>query len=134
MPREWVVGSAPPSATVANVVTSRVETAVKALPAGSPKELWVYEANNKGFPGSNGNTSWICPTGTCIKYAWNNLTKTWDYASGSYLASNQNACGTAPDEMGIRIIARHTFVTNLFGTSFDLDDKTIFRFEPSANC
>ena len=122
------------SATVANVVTSRVQTAVKALPAGSAKELWVYEANNKGYPGSAGNTTWTCPTGTCIKYLWNNTTQAWDYSSGSYLATNQNACGTAPDEMGIRVTAVHTFVTKLFGASFNLDDKTVFRFEPAANC
>ena len=36
--------------------------------------------------------------------------------------------------MGIRVTAVHTFVTKLFGTSFTLDDKTVFRFEPSANC
>jgi hypothetical protein len=122
------------STTATNIVTAHVETAVKQLPAGSAKELWIYEANNKGFPGSTGNTTWTCPAGTCIKYLWNNTTKVWDYSSGSYLASNQNACGASPDEMGIRVVARHTFVTRLFGTSFDLDDKTIFRFEPSANC
>jgi Flp pilus assembly protein TadG len=122
------------STTATNIVTTRVETAVKQLPAGSAKDLWIYEANNKGFPGSTGNTTWTCPTGTCIKYLWNNTTKVWDYSSGSYLASNQNACGTSPDEVGIRVVARHTFVTRLFGASFDLDDKTIFRFEPSANC
>jgi len=93
---------------------------VKQLPAGSARERWIYEANNKGYPGSAGNTTWTCPTGTCIKYLWNNTTRVWDYSSGSYLASNQNACGASPDEMGIRVVARHTFVTRLFGTSFDL--------------
>ena len=122
------------SATVANIVTSRVQTAVKALPAGSAKELWVYEANNKGYPGSTDNITWTCPSGTCIKYVWNTSTQAWDYSSGSYLASNQNACGTSPDEMGIRVTAVHAFVTRLFGASFNLDDKTVFRFEPSANC
>jgi len=122
------------STTATNIVTTRVETAVKQLPAGSAKELWIYEANNKGFPGSTGNTTWTCPTGTCVKYTWNNTTKVWDYSSGSYLASNQNACGSSPDEMGIRVVARHAFVTKLFGTTIDIDDKTIFRFEPSANC
>ena len=123
------------STTSVNIVTTRVETVVKSLPAGSAKELWVYEANNKGFPGSAGNTGWgSCPSGTCVKYLWNNTTKVWDYASGSYLATNQNACGTSPDELGIRVVASHSMLTKLFGTSFQLDDKTVFRFEPSANC
>jgi Flp pilus assembly protein TadG len=123
------------SSTPINIVTTRVETAVKSLPAGSAKELWVYEANNKGFPGATNNTGWsTCPNGTCVKYLWNNTTKQWDYWSGSYLASNQNACGATPDELGIRVVATHTFVTKMFGTSFQLDDKTVFRFEPSANC
>src|SRR5262245_58617518 len=94
------------STTPTNMITTRVETVVKSLPAGSAKELWVYEANNKGYPGSAGNTGWgSCPTGTCVKYLWNNITKVWDYASGSYLATNQNACGTSPDELGIRVVA-----------------------------
>lgn len=123
------------SATVDNIVTSHVETAVKALPAGAPKELWVYEANNKGYPGATNVTGWAsCPNGTCIKYTWNTATNKWAYASGSYLASNQNACGSSPDELGIRVVADHKFVTKMFGASFTLDDKTIFRFEPSANC
>jgi Flp pilus assembly protein TadG len=123
------------STTETNIITTRVETAVKALPAGSAKELWVYEANNKGFPGGSNNTGWAtCPNGTCIKYVWNNTTNTWNYLSGSYLATNQNACGTSPDELGIRVVATHSFVTKMFGTSFQLDDKTVFRFEPSANC
>jgi Flp pilus assembly protein TadG len=123
------------SANATNLVTTHVQTAVRALPAGSPKELWIYEANNKGYPGATDNTSWSsCPTGTCVKYTWNNGTNAWQYASGSYLAANQNACGTSPDEMGIRVIADHTFVTRLFGASFTLDDKTVFRFEPSATC
>ncbi|MFA5882332.1 MAG: TadE family protein [Acidimicrobiia bacterium] len=123
------------SANATNLVTSNVQTAVKALPAGSPKELWVYEANDKGYPGATGVTGWgSCPTGTCVKYTWNSTTNEWDYASGSYLAANQNACGTTPDELGIRVVADHAFVTRLFGTTFTLDDKTVFRFEPSATC
>jgi Flp pilus assembly protein TadG len=123
------------SATVDNLVTAHVETAVRDLPQGAPTELWVYEANNKGYPGATNVTGWgSCPNGTCIKYTWNGATNKWVYSSGSYLSANQNACGTSPDELGIRVVAKHTFLTRMFGASFTLDDRTVFRFEPSAAC
>jgi Flp pilus assembly protein TadG len=123
------------SANTPNVVSNAVASAAKSLPAGSPKELWIYKANDKGYPGSAGNTGFAtCPSGTCTKYTWNTSANTWAYSSGSWPATAQNGCGASADQIGIYVKAKHDFVTGLFGASVDLTDSAVFRFEPLTNC
>jgi hypothetical protein len=111
-----------------------VAAALKTLPADAPQELWIYRANSAGYPGTGSDFS-ACAT-KCIKYTWNSTTRDWNYASPSgsgWDALLHQVCSEPFDEIGIYVDIRHDFVTQLFGASVDLDDHSVFRFEPTPS-
>jgi Flp pilus assembly protein TadG len=114
----------------AQLAANAIQTAGSALPKDSIQELWVYKANNKGFPGADNTTSWTCAT-NCVKYKWVATKDQFRYVSGSWLSSSVNACANnSPDSVGVYLKARHSWMTGLFGTTKDIDDYAVFTFEP----
>lgn len=113
-----------------------VAAALKTLPADSPQELWIYRANDKGFPGADGNDDFdVCST-KCVSYTWNADTKDWNYGTpggGGWDSSTQQVCNEPFDQIGIYVKIRHDFITGLFGATIDLDDHAVFRFEPTPS-
>ncbi len=77
-------------------------TALKTIAPDEPIELWVYKANDKGYPGAAGNTSFSSCTTSCIKYNWLSNTKAFDTAnpSGQRLA-RRVAEGMRRRELGL---------------------------------
>jgi Flp pilus assembly protein TadG len=111
-------------------------TALETVPASEPIEMWVYRANNKGFPGADGNTSFTTCSTQCISYQWLSATRSFDtaHAGGSgWQASTQQACNaqTGWDSVGVYVRLRHKFLTTLFGATIDLTDHAVFRLEPA---
>jgi Flp pilus assembly protein TadG len=110
-------------------------TALKTIPADEPVEMWVYKANDKGYPGANGITSFSTCTTNCIKYNWLSNTREFDTAnpSGSgWPAASQKACDIANwDSVGVYIKLTHKFLTKLFGATITLTSHAVFRLEPA---
>jgi Flp pilus assembly protein TadG len=111
-----------------------VAAALKTLPANAPQQLWVYRANAQGFPGTE--TDFSSCGAKCIEYTWNSSTQDWNYdtpTGGGWDASLHQVCNEPFDEIGIYLTIRHDFVTRFFGASVDLDDHSVFRFEPTPS-
>jgi len=114
----------------AQLAANAIQTAGTALPKDSILELWVYKANDKGFPGANGSTAMTCGT-NCVKYKWVPAKDQFRYYSGTWTSSTVNACANnSPDSVGIYLLARHDFISGFFGQSANIEDHAVFTFEP----
>jgi len=115
----------------AQMAANAIQRAGSALPKNSIKELWVYKANNKGYPGADGLTAMTCGT-NCVKYKWiGGSTNGFRYYSGSWISSTVNACANnTPHAVGIYMRAEHDFVTGFFTDHVDIEDHAVFAFEP----
>jgi hypothetical protein len=130
-----------------------------AMPKNSIDELWVYQANNSGFPTNTTPTSangWnnngdgatteaaALAAGcheSCIRYIWSDAFGRFvfpqppTYAAGSgghWNAKLINACinDVKGQSVGVYMKATHPLVTKLFGASFGLKDRSVMKFEP----
>jgi hypothetical protein len=114
----------------AQMAANAIQTAGSALPKDSILELWVYKANDKGYPGANGSTAMACGT-NCVKYKWVASKDQFRYLSGTWTSSTVNACANnSPDAVGIYLLAKHDFVTGFFGKTTNIEDHAVFAFEP----
>jgi hypothetical protein len=115
----------------ATSVVDAVNAALSTMPKDAPKELWIYKANSKGFPGSGTDFS-TCGS-NCIKYTWDPSSHGFDAASphgGGWPASTHQVCHEPFDEIGVYVKVDHSFVTKMFGAGITLTDHSVFRFEP----
>ena len=110
-------------------------TALQGVPANEPIEMWVYRANDKGYPGADGVTSFATCATKCISYQWVQATRKFNTATpggSGWPAASQKACSPAEwDSVGVFIKLRHRYITKLFGTTIDLTDHAVFRLEPA---
>ena len=112
-------------------VVQAVNAALSSTPADEPQELWIYKANNAGYPGSG--TGFSSCSGNCIKYSWSKGARAFTGSSGSWAATSHQVCKQPYDEIGVYIKVDHPFITKLFGSSVTLTDHAVFRFEPVAS-
>lgn len=112
-------------------VASAVNSALSTMPSDQPQELWVYKANNAGYPG-NGTSFSSCST-NCIKYTWSQGAKAFTGGSGSWSMSNNQVCTMPYDQIGVYLKVQHPYVTKMFGSTITLTDHAVFRFEPVAS-
>ena len=85
----------------AQMAANSIQLAGSALPKDSIQELWIYKANDKGYPGANGSTTMTCST-NCVRYKWVPSKDQFRYYSGSWTSSTVNACANNnPDAVGI---------------------------------
>jgi hypothetical protein len=110
-----------------------VAAALRTLPKDSPQELWIYRANSKGYPGAG--TDFASCGAQCIKFTWDPETLDWrtTTSGGGWAASTHQVCAEPFDQIGVYVKIRHDFVTKLFGATLDLDDHSVFRFEPTPS-
>jgi Flp pilus assembly protein TadG len=104
-----------------------IDVAMSAISNDAPQKLVIFKAVN----GKPIGTVDACTS--CLTFSWDQASHTWKKTGGSWLATSHNACvGTngPPNEVGVYIKARHTFLTGLFGDGITLTDTTIMRFEP----
>jgi hypothetical protein len=114
----------------AQMAANAIQTAGGALPKDSIQELWIYKANDKGYPGSDGSTSMVCGT-NCVKYKWMPAKDQFRYFSGSWASTTVNACANNnPDSIGVYMKAKHDFVSGFFSDFIVIDDHAVFTFEP----
>jgi hypothetical protein len=112
-----------------------VAAAMTGLPKQEPQEVWIFDAtNSSSAPADCG--------GNCIKFLWNQTSKSFD--TGSYGSTSgawintQNACPGSSGlwaKVGVYVRARYTYLTGLFGRNAarDLTSTAIFRVEPLSS-
>ena len=114
----------------AQMAANAIQRAGSALPKDSIQELWVYKANNKGYPGDPNNTQMVCGS-DCVKYKWVKSKDEFRYFSGSWASVSVNACANnTPDAVGIYMKAKHDFLTGFFTNDVMIEDHAVFSFEP----
>lgn len=117
----------------AQLAANAMQQAGTALPRESIQELWVYQANTLGFPGTattEATAFAACPT-NCVRYKWQPSKNQFRYLSGTWASSTVNACANnSPDAVGVYLKARHLFLTGLFKNAVDIADHAVFTFEP----
>ncbi len=116
----------------ATATVSAVNSAVSTLPTNVPQELWIYQANSNGYPGSS--SSFSSCSANCLRYTYSAGSKSFvSSGGGGWDASSQKVCTQPYDEIGVYVKLDHQFVTKLFGASVSLSDHAVFRFEPVAS-
>jgi hypothetical protein len=127
-----VASAEPRVATFAQDTADAIERSATAMPKNQIDFIYIYLANNKGFPGANGVTDFgACPGTRCVKYVWNDsLGRFNDDASGTWPASSINACPGEAQSVGVYMQATHNAVVGLFGNSWKVSDRAVMQFEP----
>ena len=113
-----------------------IRRAGSAMPKDSIDEMWVFKANNVGYPGLDNSKVMACTT-NCVKYKWVDSKDQFRYVSGTWISTSVNACANAPpDSVGIYIHVTHKYITKFFGASTGVGDRAVMQFEPlnNANC
>ena len=98
----------------------------------------IYEANLQGYPGLDGVTtmpSSCTNVPNCVMFVWRPTLSKFKYASGAWDSKSISACfpGSAlkpMDRVGVYMHAIHPMMTGLFGSSINLEDRTVMDFEP----
>lgn len=125
----------PRIATYAQDAANNVAKEAAALNMGNIKELWVYKADDNGYPIGVGNFS-NCVT--CYKFSWNSSTRKFEpILSTTWLSTDQYACpsdpsnpNAKPDSIGIYMKISHPAVVKLLFKSIDINEHTVMSLEP----
>jgi TadE-like protein len=139
----------PPPCVTTNVpafaqnAADAIQRAGTAMPKDSINYIFVYKANNKGYPGTltaMPTTMNGCAAVTdCVVFKWVDATNRFKYWSGTWQSKDVNACIqtkntdgsiTYADAVGIYMNATHEFITPIFGHFGTLGDKAVMTFEP----
>jgi TadE-like protein len=124
--------------TFAQDAADAIEKSGSAMPKRNIDFIYIYRANDKGFPGANGNTTMAgCPGSGCVRFTWDDTTGKFrsDFPdAGSWPATTINACQNDPGAMsvGVYMQATHPTLTGLFRSSFRVTDRAVMKFEPMS--
>jgi Flp pilus assembly pilin Flp len=136
------------SPALAQLAADAIQREGSAMPANQINYILIYQANDKGYPGSNGSTTMpsTCDgVANCVRFTWkqnaNGGSGGFRYAGGTWKSASISACfpgtGSASlDRVGVYMNATHNMMTGLFGGSLTISDHSAFDFEPlpTASC
>lgn len=105
------------------------------MPFSNVQQMWVYEANAGGYPTNGGSASATtgnfntCTT-RCMVYTYSG--GSFSQTAGAWDSALVNACpgDAGMTNVGIFIKASHSFVSGLLGSTIDITDHAVLRFEP----
>lgn len=126
-----VASALPRTATLGTDSVQAIAVEGTALPHGSIEEVWIYEANDAGFP--LGATDFAACNTSCLRYEPSDDGQTFTLVGGSWDPTTINACPGDPDasSVGVYLRAEHEFVTGaLFQGSSTINETATMRFEP----
>lgn len=150
----------PRQATFYADVKAATEKALSPTGQDTPKELWIYNADEDGYPVGTGKKMQCIASKGCQKWTnWDSAThgftdpSTTDSASlptswKAGPAGNQQSClfpdsfsahpsaGHAIESVGVYVRVEHKAIASLFTAAvgkdtFTIDDRAIARFEPT---
>lgn len=127
-----VASAQPRQVNFAQNTADAIETSGSAMPKNNIDFVYIYLANNKGYPGAAGVTNFsACPGTRCVKFVWNDaLGRFNDDASGSWPYTSINACPGEAQAVGVYMQATHPTLTGLFASKFTVSDRAVMQFEP----
>lgn len=121
--------------------------AIQQAGLGMPQEyidyILVYDSNDKGFPGSAGNTTMpsmtqcgVSPYENCVAFRWAPTISRFVYVGGSWDSTTIYACPPSagnpdgPDAVGVFMRATHPYLSRLFGATMTITNRAVMQFEP----
>lgn len=127
----------------ANAVAAQSAGDLQALTSAVPIGMVVYKVDptrtdggpSGGFPASNNTMSGGC-TSSCFRYTWNAATKSMTPASSpGWNMTDADVCFAAStSSVGVWVLIRHSYLTQLIGKYTYVTGKTVMRLEPVPNC
>lgn len=122
---------------LAKLAANAIQTQSSALNKDTINYMLIYKANSNGFPGglsgwSSDPVSDCRSAGSCVEYVWVKASDKFKYVAGNgtWTSTTINACVSNSDSVGVYLNARHPYITNIFGSSITISDRTIMRLEP----
>ncbi len=123
-----------------------IQQSGSAMPQNYVDYVLVYKSNDKGYPGSAGNTTMPsyaqCGVGAytnCVGFRWAKSAGRFVYAGqGSWNSQSIYACAPStvtdpgPDSVGVYMHATHPYLSGMFGTTLGISNRAIMQFEPLA--
>jgi Flp pilus assembly protein TadG len=155
--------SAPPctsanSPALAQQAADAIESSLNGVSAESVQYVLVFQANSKGWPCATADDPTMaagkqyCTAGTvvpataptscsgyvnCVKFVWSATTNAgtpgFRYSSGSWDSRTINACLTKQQNVGIYLATSHKMLTGFFGSTMNISDKAVGKFEPLSD-
>jgi hypothetical protein len=119
-----------------------IQRAGSAMPKDQIDYIYVFKANDKGYPGADGVTTMpaspaaCAAVGNCVVYRWRAATDKFRYDTGTWTSSQVDACVTTGHAIGVYLKTTHKFMTGFFGQTIVLADHAVMKFEPlgTATC
>ena len=123
-----------------------IQQAGSAMPQDYVDYVLVYKSNDKGYPGSAGNTTMPtysqCGVGAypnCVAFKWAPSINRFVYSgqgtwpsSGIYACAQQSPSDSGPDSVGVYMRATHPYLSGMFGRSLSVTNRAVMQFEPLA--
>lgn len=144
-----VASAEPRLASFVDDAVDAMERSASTLPWDTVQEIWVYEANEQGFPGEQGSFESCTEVANCVRFSWVDpdndgpLPGSVSKIGGTWDAAEVNACLNDVDNtsVGVYVRARHTWVAASWVSAFFTRDggeepapvvesATVMRFEP----
>lgn len=122
-----------------------IARAGSALPKDQIRQILVFKANSRGFPGPAGNVTMSCAgyETSCDRFVWNEAsskfvmspdTTPWNPVAAVGQPGHINSCpagfGGPPDSVGVYVEASHPRITGLLGVPTSVKDFAVLPFEP----
>ena len=114
---------------LADVAAAAIGHAHAAMAKDAIDELWVYKANQQGYPGTAGNTHFGSCVSSCVVYRWSPERDTFEYVGGSWHADDIHACAGSRDSVGVYLKATHSLHTGLLSRGIHIRDHAVFSFD-----
>jgi hypothetical protein len=133
-----------------------IKQAGTAMPKDNIDEIWIFQANNWGWPTNSNPVSTSTPAynnlamgaqnqtdadldgcvTACIQFHWSDVYDRFIWVGGTWESWRINAClnptaSQPPSQsVGVYLKATHPFITRLFGISLPVTGRSVFKFEP----
>lgn len=94
-------------------------------------EVWVYRANQEGYPGADGVADFSAGCATaCLRFRFDPVQGRFVPTGGNWPAATIDACMATAQSVGVRVQARHVPMTAGLIGERTLSQRAVMRFEP----
>jgi hypothetical protein len=125
-----------PDSTLNNELGLQTADAVNAalgttsLPA-EMDNLYVYKVTADDVRSYDADTN-VCAD-DCMSFTYNTDTNQFEYADGGWKRDDREACGEKPDRVGVTVVGKFHFLTNLVGVNpIKMAPTSILQLEPTT--
>lgn len=119
----------------AQLAADAMQTNGNALPTDQVDEIWIYDANDDGFPNAATSMETATCATQCVRYVWSEARGAFRYGGGAWSEVATDVCATEGRRVGVRLMTTHPWVVGFklwpgFPDSLPVDDHAVMSFEP----